>query len=189
MKLKIKGFHIVLITLFIIIVSFIVSGGFGEFAYQNKNESENTLELNKGSDSYVYLVYSDTCPHCHHLLEYLSKIKTNVTIVKTKDSQKAYKCLQSQGFSWNFGVPIMFARTDKKLIVIEGYPSKSQDKNGYFMGMDYEYSLCNSSNGKPYYENGTYVFCEMPEGKILGNEYAVRYLINLCQKEKCKKIC
>ncbi len=140
--------------------------------------------------STIYLIYSPTCPHCHHLKEFLkTKSLTNVSIIESTDAMKAYYCLKEKNFDWNFGVPILFAYSNGKLIVIQGYPSSLQDVNGYFGGKDVEEKYCKDMNGKPVYdENKNYLYCVM-NNIILGNKYSVEYLIDLCEKNFCEKFC
>jgi len=132
------------------------------------NES-TTTNKSYANASVIYVVYSPTCPHCHHLLSYLETVNTPVKIVKTMDSVNMMSCLRKHNISWDFGVPLVVAFTKNKTYVMEGYPASIQDKNGYFMGKNFEENLCKQEKGKPIYINGIYSFCVLPDGKILGN--------------------
>lgn len=138
--------------------------------------------------SKVYLIYSLTCPHCKAMIKYIDSLNKNVSVIKVTDSRYG-ALLKKFNFSWDGGVPLLFAVLENNtLIVIQGYPAESQEKDGYFMGMDYELSMCESLKGEKIYENGKYVFCKLPNGAILGNKYAVDYLFSLCEKQTCKEI-
>ncbi len=154
----------------------------------NKNISSNFSIPNFST---IYLCYSETCPHCGHLTSYLETLNLKRTkIYKTKDSAFTYKCLLKLGIRWDFGVPIVFAKTKNETIVIQGYPSSSQEKDGYFLGKEIEKKICEQSKGTPFFDkNGNYLFCKLPNGIILGNRYAINYLINKCEREVCEKIC
>lgn len=152
---------------------------------------EKNKPIENAQKSFIYLIYSPTCPHCGHLMEYLKNFEgeKNITIVKTTQTSKYFGILKKFNFTWDGGVPLLFAIVkNKTLIVIEGYPSERQDVNGYFLGKEKEQTLCKRINGKEVFENGKYKFCKLPNNIILGNKYAVDYLINTCKIEKCYAI-
>ncbi len=133
----------------------------------------------------IYVVYSPTCPHCHHLLEVLKEM--NVSVIKILPDEftkmEIYKNL-SKYFS---GVPFVFAKVNGSIIIIEGFPTKEQDVNGYYYGKDFEIKMCLKENGKPVYINNSYAFCNIT-GIILGNLYSLKWLINQCLKYGCEAI-
>lgn len=166
----------------------------GYIYFSNNNEASYTPLATKidNKSSVIYIVYSPTCPHCKHLLEHISSIETdypNVTFFKTTNAREMYKCLEEHNISWNFGVPLVVAFTKNETYVIEGYPSKHQDNNGYFLGEDFEKNLCKHHNGTAFYKDGRYLFCILSDGKILGNRYAISYLAEICSKESCIPKC
>lgn len=146
--------------------------------------------LKAGNESTVYLLYSPTCPHCHAMIEYIESKRMGVKLIKTMETSKYAKYLMANcSFKWDGGVPLLFAvLKNGTLIAIEGYPAKSQEKNGYFMGKEYEINMCNKLKGTPIYENGEYRFCKLPNKAILGNKYAVDYVLLTCEEAKCIKI-
>ncbi len=147
-----------------------------------------TVESQKSFASKVYLIQSPTCPHCKAIIKYLDSVDFNVSIIKTTSGEYG-KYLKKYNFSWNGGVPLLFAILENNtLIAIQGYPTESQEKNGYFIGKEYEMNMCNSLDGKMTFKNGEYQFCKLPNGVILGNKYAVDYLLELCEKNLCKEI-
>jgi len=146
---------------------------------------ENTSNTSKNV-SVIYIAYSPSCPHCYHLLEYVSKLNLkNVSILTTQNGREVYALLKKYNYNWDFGVPIVFTEVNGKLIIIKGYPSKEQDKEGYFIGEEYERKLCESLGGKKEMSNGKYLFCWVKNNEILGNKYAIDYLINLCEENLC----
>ncbi len=139
-------------------------------------------------ESKVYLIYSPTCPHCKALIKYIDNTNVNVSIIKTRDG-KYGSYLKQFNFSWNGAVPLLFGiLKNNTAIIIQGYPSEGQEKNGYFMGMEYEIKICENLNGEKIYENGKYLFCKLPTGVIMGNKYAVDYLLKICEREACEEI-
>lgn len=147
----------------------------------------NTSNFSSKNPSVIYIAYSPSCPHCYHLLEYVSELNLkNVSIIQTQNGREVYTLLKKYNYSWDFGVPIVFTRVNGSLIVIKGYPSKDQDREGYFIGKEYEERLCESLGGKKEMSNGKYLFCWIEDNEILGNKYAIDYLINLCEKNLCK---
>ena len=194
-KIKFRADLVVTLLLFAI-----VFGTVGFYFSRNRNGIENNIVVSSNSSttyndiitqsnsSVIYLVYSPTCPHCHHLMDYLSTLDTNVTIIETTDARRIYSCLKKENINWDFGVPIMVAKINGRVHMVFGYPSVDQDINGYFMGKDKEEQIC-SSGGKPVYVNGSYVFCKIENNKYLGNKYSVNYLISLCEKYRCEAFC
>ena len=146
--------------------------------------SENQTNETFIEKDVVYIIFSPTCPHCHSLIDYVESKNTGLPIVKTTEGGKYVKFLESHGVKWDGGVPLLFVLLkNETLIAVNGYPAESQEKDGYFYGMDYEKSMCEKMNGEPFYENGEYKFCKLPNGMILGNKYSVDYVIELCEKD------
>lgn len=139
--------------------------------------------------SAIYIGYSTACPHCHHLLAYVEKYEKNVTFLATTNGNFIQECLKRINVSWDFGVPITFAKAGDEVVVIKGYPSEPQDKDGYFLGKEMEMEFCESVEGKLIYENGNYLFCELKDDKILGNRYAIDYLVEFCEMKNCERFC
>ncbi len=155
----------------------------------NNQISDNTSSPSSLASSTVYLIYSPTCPHCHELRKYLASVNTNVKIVETTEAGKFYRKLKQLGVEWDGGVPLLFAvLKNNTVIAIEGYPAAQQEVNGYFLGREKEIEICNSLKGRSVYIGGEYKFCILPSGIILGNRYAVDYLLEICGREKCKEI-
>ena len=96
---------------------------------------------------------------------------------KTQNGKEAFETLSKYGIAWDGGVPLLYAVVNESVIAVEGFPSASQMKEGYFLGKEYEENLCNRLGGKAFYSNGTYLFCKMPTGLLLGNVYSVNYLL------------
>ena len=95
--------------------------------------------------SYIYVIYSKTCPHCQYLLEYLRSIREPCIRFVFKEFSKLNKTdiwvLQDYNISIP-GVPLVFAVTSNKTVIkVMGFPSKNQDIDGYFYGMDKEMQL------------------------------------------------
>lgn len=142
-----------------------------------------TIEPRDGS--HIYLVSSETCPHCLTLKDYLYSKDTEVDIIETTEKQIVNSILKSYGLTWNFGVPLLFAVADSEIIVISGFPSESQNFDGYFMGHDYELQLCESSGGEQFSSGGVYKFCTMRTGFTLGNIHSVDNLLEICETQDC----
>ena len=186
--------HLTMLTLILIsIFTFVVLMEIGIFNFRIPSQnSHDSINLTSASNaSVIYIGYSPTCPHCHHLLEYIDSLNVEgIKILSTTNGRYIYDCLSKHGIRWDFGVPIMFAWFDSKLFVIQGFPSSSQDSEGYFLGKEKEIEYCKSSNGKLNYdENGRYLFCTLPNGIVLGNRNAVDYLLKKCKETACKAIC
>lgn len=150
-----------------------------------------TTAVTSEGESTIYLIYSPVCPHCHHMMEYLREIakEHEIRIVETMNSSYAVYLKEKFNFTWDGGVPLLFAvLSNDTLITIEGYPSVSQDVNGYFLGKEKEQELCKRWGGECVYENNEYKFCKLSNGVIVGNKYAVDRIVNLCEKYGCKEI-
>jgi len=134
----------------------------------------------------IYVVYSDQCPHCRHLLEFLSSLGANVHLIRVEDFAKLsiYHNL-SRYFT---GVPFVFAKVNGSLVIIEGFPDASQDVDGYFYGRDYEMKLCKQMNGEPVFVNGTYWFCRLDSIRVLGNEHAIVWFLEQCRLRGCQPL-
>ncbi|NPA76815.1 MAG: hypothetical protein GXN93_03615 [Candidatus Diapherotrites archaeon] len=142
------------------------------------------------AETNAVLIYSPTCVHCHALIQYLQEKNAfdEMNIVKTTNPSPYIPLLSKMGLGFN-GVPTFIvyapdANIPAKIktapfIVMIGFPSEYQDKNGYFMGENKELSYCKDMHGVPYYENNTYLFCIRPDGTILGNEHAVDWILKI----------
>jgi len=153
--------------------------------------SSPTTAITSEGKNTVYLIYSPFCPHCHHMMEYLHEIaeKYEIKVVETMNTTYVLYLKEKFNFTWDGGVPLLFAvLKNDTLIAIEGYPSVSQDVDGYFLGKEREQEICRYSGGESIYENGDYKFCKLPNGVILGNKYAINYLFAICKNESCKEI-
>jgi len=155
-----------------------------------EEKNQNTNQIHENKENVVYLIYSPACPHCHAMIEYLKNYENEIKIVKTTQPKKYLSYLYKNfNFSWDGGVPLLFGIVENKtLIVIQGYPAKGQEKNGYFLGKEKEQKICENMNGEKIMINGDYKFCELPTGVILGNKYAIDYLINTCKTKGCTVI-
>ena len=139
------------------------------------------------------IIYSESCPHCHALIRYLEEKNAfeELNIVKTTDASPYIPLLAKMGINFS-GVPtfIMYAPEmnipsavkTAPFIVIVGFPSNNQNKNGYFMGKEKELEYCQGMRGTPYYENNTYLFCVLPDGTVLGNEHAINWIMSKIQQ-------
>lgn len=179
----------VILVVLAIGIAFIISSNISALPKKQVSTiQKNTTPLQNNSKSFIYLIYSPVCPHCEHLIEYLKSFEKekNIVIVKTTKASKYLGVLKRFNFSWDGAVPLLFGIVENKsLIAIEGYPSKEQDINGYFLGKEKEQGFCKKLNGKEVFENKEYKFCKLPNNVILGNKYAVDYLINTCKIKKC----
>lgn len=183
MKIRIKLSHL---ALFLVILILLFS-----FLLFTQPQKEKNIIGNETKASTIYIAYSPHCPHCHHLIEELEKNQPkNVRIILTTNGKAVYECLKQKNYSWNFGVPLTFALLKNgSLIIIQGYPSKSQDINGYFLGKENEEKICEQSNGKKFFdESGNYIFCKIDK-EILGNRYSINYLIKVCEINECLSFC
>ena len=134
------------------------------------------------------LIYSESCPHCHALIQYLEKKNAfeELNIAKTTDPSPYISLLAKMGINFS-GVPTFIVYAPETnlpaviktapFIVIVGFPSDHQNKDGYFMGRKRELEYCQGMHGTPYYENNTYLFCMLPDGTILGNEHAIDWIL------------
>lgn len=136
-------------------------------------------------NSFVYLVYSPSCPHCHALINYLKGREEGLRVVTTTDGAWAARVLGKYGLNWNGGVPVLFAVSGSEITAIQGFPAGSQDKGGYFMGLEYEKALCESGSGTPVLNGSEYLYCRQADGFLLGNRFSVDYLINKCLQGNC----
>ncbi len=175
------------LSIVFLLVNFIfLSGCVNEENLPKENE-ENV------NGSVIYLIYSSFCPHCHYMMSYLEDMHDkypSISVVKIEDGSEYAKYLEDHyGYKWDGGVPLLFGiLRNGTLILIKGYPTDSQEKNGYFMGKEYEKKMCDNMKGEKIYLNNEYSFCKLPNGVILGNKYAVNYLLTLCQEQGCVKI-
>jgi len=133
----------------------------------------------------IYVVYSPSCPHCENLLEFLDNNGINVT--KITIDEFANTSIFPNLTKYFVGVPFVFAEVNDSLVVVIGYPSKTQEKDGYLIGRDYEENMCIKVNGTPVYINNTYQFCNIT-GVLVGNKYSIMWLIDQCEKYGCKKL-
>jgi len=148
---------------------------------------ENNINENNVKEKYnIYVVYSPTCPHCENLLNFLEEERIGVEKIPIENfyTMDIFNNL-SKYFN---GVPFVFANVNGTIIIIEGYPSKDEENNGYFIGKEFEENFCIKANGTPIYINNTYGFCELSKNVFLGNEYAILWLIEQCKKYGCKKL-
>jgi Glutaredoxin. len=133
----------------------------------------------------IYVVYSPTCPHCTNLLEYLDK--TGKLVIKVTPEEFVRMEVYKELSRYFYGVPFVFAKVNDSFIIISGYPSKQQEIDGYFYGLETEMKLCNEMNGTAFYINNNYAFCNL-SGIILGNKYAIDWLIETCKIYGCEKV-
>ncbi len=116
-------------------------------------------------------------------------MNTSIKIIKLTNPGKLIGFLKNHDIKWDGGVPLLVAQLENgTVIAIEGYPAASQDKNGYFLGKDFEEKLCKRNGGKAIYSGSTYLYCILPGNIIMGNKYSVDMLISTCKKYGCKKI-
>jgi len=141
-----------------------------------------------GNESVIYLAYSEACPHCHTLMNYIQSKQTEVRMLATTNGAALKPVLDSYGVDWDFGVPMMFAIAGGEMLALEGFPSESQDIGGYFMGKDFEQQLCQSRGGEPQLENSDYRYCKLPDGFFLGNKNAVDYVLSICESARCASL-
>ena len=148
-------------------------------------KSNNLVEFRDKEKYNIYVVYSPNCPHCHYLFEYLDKIGIETINIQISDfaNMKAYEEL-SKYFK---GVPFIFAKVNNSFVIVSGFPSKEQDINGYFYGLETERELCKKTNGTEVFLNNNYAFCNL-SGIILGNRYAIDWLINICKNYNCEVV-
>lgn len=116
------------------------------------------------------IAYSASCPHCHHLIEDSRRFGLNASLVQ---GRQAVECLSYAGLKWDGSVPWLVING----YAMRGYPSDSQDHDGYFISASYEESLCRKMGWKPVYRNGTYEFC-MNGSILMGNRHALEWLIS-----------
>lgn len=149
----------------------------------NKEEMIPLFETREGS--YIYLVSSETCPHCRAMESYILSKSPGVEVIETKDAALAASVMEHFGLEWNYGVPLLFGVAGD-VFAVSGFPTDSQMVDGYFMGHDYELQLCESTGGKKTVSDGRYIFCTLPTGLSLGNSHSVDKLLEICSDNKCK---
>ena len=144
------------------------------------------LESNIKEKYNIYVVYSPTCPHCKNLFSFLDREGIDVKKVSIEEfsTMKIFNNLST----YFRGVPFVFARVNDTILIISGYPSSKQEKDGYFLGKDYEEGLCKEMNGTPIHINDTYSFCELSKNVFLGNKYSILWLIEQCREYGCEKL-
>jgi hypothetical protein len=149
---------------------------------------DGLVDPQKAEGNVIYIAYSDTCPHCHTLIEYMNSHKGNVTLAGTTDWQLYQGVLAEHGVDWDFGVPLMFAVSGGEFIGLQGFPSESQEWNGYFVNQEFERQLCERQGGEPHFTGVEYAFCELPGGLFLGNYHSADYIIGVCQESGCEDL-
>lgn len=150
------------------------------FLYFNYNYFAYTSS--KHISGSVYLVYSLTCPHCNHLKESLPS-DINVTFVSINSNK--VKEISNRLREWSGGVPLMICFRNQSPLVMLGYPSASQDNNGYFYGEKEEQKMCEEYNGTKVFKDGKYVYCLLPSGFMMGNKYALQEIIEAYKRNEC----
>ena len=165
----------------------LIGFGFMAFSYESPFDF-NTNATISYELPFVYLVYSPSCSHCHSLIEFIETNETGLNLIKTKDFPAVAEFLSSYDIEWKFGVPILFGVSYSEIKILEGFPSGSQNKEGYFIGKDFEQNICESQRGSPYFENDTYLFCNLPSGMMLGNDFSVKHLLDFCKENNCRNL-
>ncbi len=140
------------------------------------------------NQSTMFLVFSPACSHCNALKDYIHTKHNSVTVLATEKGAAVAPILENFSIEWGYGVPVLFAKIEDKIIALEGFPTGSQEKKGYFMGLEFEQNLCAAQKGEAVFENETYQFCKLNTGMILGNLHAVDYLLERCETEDCEFI-
>ncbi len=120
----------------------------------------------QGSSASVLVVASPTCPHCQHLEEVLREMNVGYVLIPPDEGRRL---AEERGVNWDGGVPLLIYRD----IVIEGFPAKGQEVNGYFRG---EENLCKTV-GTPVYDGNVYLYCRLKNGAILGNRHVLEMFI------------
>jgi hypothetical protein len=136
----------------------------------------------------VYIVYSPTCPHCHTLIEYVRKAGRDVNVITTTGSSAVAEVFSEYGVSWDYGVPVMFGLADDSLILLRGFPSDSQFRNGYLVSKEYEQNLCALQNGTAAGNSESYKFCILGGGQMMGNAYSADAVLSFCEERVCEFI-
>jgi len=157
---------------------------YSSFPHTSKQAIEKLFPNKKALP--IYIIYSPTCPHCENLINTLKEKGINVYLISIYDVNRVNLPIEVR--SKLEGVPLVFAKVNGTFLYIVGYPAKVQENNGYFESKKYEENYCKSINGKPYYENRTYKFCWQSNNTILGNEYAIEWLVAQCEKGYCSYI-
>lgn len=116
----------------------------------------------------VLVVTDPQCPHCQHLKETLSELNI---CYKEISREEARRLAEERGVVWDGGVPLVIYENT----VFYGFPASWQDENGYFTN---EEEMCKAI-GKPVYEGGSYAYCVLNNGAILGNRRVIeKFIIN-----------
>ena len=118
-------------------------------------------------------------------MDYLKAMEVNAVL--TTDVSPISPALRRAGFSWDGGVPLLVCVTEKNVVIMEGFPSASQDVNGYFLGAEKEESLCRQMKGTPVYDGNVYAYCIMPSGALLGNAHALQVVVSVCSRVRGNK--
>jgi len=180
--MKMEKKHVIIMIL-LIIVSLSIS-----FIFVNKTSVKSESNIKEKYN--IYIVYSPTCPHCENLLNFLDREGIEIEKIPV---EKFYVMKISNNLSAYFkGVPFVFAKVNNTILIISGYPSSNQERDGYFLGKDYEEKLCKEMNGTPVYINSTYAFCKIAENNkysiFYGNRYSILWLIEQCKEYGCEKL-
>jgi len=152
------------------------------FLLNRENVPEKELEKYN-----IYVVYSPVCPHCENLLNFLDKEGIGVEKISI-EMFPVMKIFRNLSEYYRGEVPFVFAKINNTIIIIKGYPSKNQENDGYFIGKEFEEDLCKKTNGIPVYINNTYAFCKLSENVLLGNRYAILWLVEQCKEYGCEKL-
>jgi len=134
----------------------------------------------------IYVVYSPTCPYCKNLFDFLEK--NGIGVHKLTIDLFTITPVYRELAIFFTGVPFVFAKINGTYVIVQGYPASNQEKDGYFMGRDFEENLCKSMNAIPVYENGTYLFCKITNNVFFGNRYAIQWLIDQCERYGCEEV-
>ena len=140
------------------------------------------------NQSTIFLVFSPACSHCTALKNYIHTKHNSVTVLATEKGSVVAPILEGFNIEWGYGVPILFAKIGDEMIVLEGFPTGSQEEDGYFMGQEFEQGICTAQKGEAVFEEGNYKFCKLSTGMILGNLHAVDYVLERCENERCEFI-
>ena len=163
-------------------------GFIGMFFYYEAPSKFDTNTTISEDFPFVYLVYSPSCSHCHSLMELIESNETGINLIKTKELSTVAKFLENYDIHWKFGVPILFGVSYSEVKILEGFPAESQNKQGYFIGKDFEQNMCDAQGGSSHFENGIYKFCNLPSGMMLGNDFSVKFLIDFCRENNCRNL-
>jgi len=151
------------------------------FAYFNYNHFAQAATSHvEGS---LYFVYSLTCPHCSHLKDVLP---SDINITYIPDTSSEVQEIKERLKDWTGGVPLLVCfRENEPPLVMIGYPSESQDKDGYLYSKEKEEELC-GKYGEKVYENGEYIYCKYKNsGYMMGNKNALQIILDAYRKGEC----